>query len=464
MRLLRWALALVLLAAAGLFGAGYAMQRVFNPTPPTPHYPHPHNIAEEQAQDLDYFKLIFSLDKSWTPAMKSAALAKLGAVNARAGQMSPTEFELAITQLVALADNGHTHASARHRIAATNRVPIRLFPFADGFVVVRAQGEQADLLGLALVAIDAHPIEELVAAARTLAGGLARRRDMGAPYFLESPDQLHALGLAEKSQTARYRFRSPDGSLIERELAGEPLGARRIPATAERALAPAPIENEPPDWRGWIAHPGAPLALQDPDSPFRTAPLDDLKALYVELRQNENSPGHPIAKFLAVVRTEIAAAKPTNLVLDMRFNGGGDYTTTVRFMKSLPGLVPGRTFVLTGPLTFSAAITSTAFVKAAGKERVTIVGEPVGDRLIFYSEGGSLTLPNSGIPIRFATGLHDYRNGCRWFGPCYWMNYVFPVAVPALDPEIAAPLTAAALSAGRDPGLEAVAAALGAPI
>jgi hypothetical protein len=71
-----------------------------------------------------------------------------------------------------------------------------------------------------------------------------------------------------------------------------------------------------------------------------------------------------------------------------------------------------------------------------------------------------MTLPNSGITIRFATGLHDYKNGCQWFGPCFWMNWVYSVAVDSLDPDIRAPLDGQALAEGRDPALEAVAAAL----
>jgi hypothetical protein len=48
------------------------------------------------------------------------------------------------------------------------------------------------------------------------------------------------------------------------------------------------------------------------------------------------------------------------------------------------------------PQTFSAAITTVAFVKQAAGSRAIILGEPIGDRLTFYGEG------NSGCEMTFA--------------------------------------------------------------
>ena len=84
-------------------------------------------------------------------------------------------------------------------------------------------------------------------------------------------------------------------------------------------------------------------------------------------------------------------------MLDLRYDGGGDYTLTSAFAHALPKLVraPGRIALITGPDEFSAGITTAAFVKDAGGARVTIVGEPVGDRLSFWSEGGHGCLPHA---------------------------------------------------------------------
>jgi hypothetical protein len=147
-------------------------------------------------------------------------------------------------------------------------------------------------------------------------------------------------------------------------------------------------------------------------------------------------------------------------VLDMRMNGGGDLNTTRAFMRSLPERVPGRIFALTSPWTFSAAISSVGYLKQAAPDRVTIVGENVGDRLNFFSEGDIVTLPNSQAMILNATERHDYATGCRGYDDCHGPVRRNPISVPTLAPDIAASWTIDAYRAGRDPGMEAVAAAL----
>jgi hypothetical protein len=59
-----------------------------------------------------------------------------------------------------------------------------------------------------------------------------------------------------------------------------------------------------------------------------------------------------------------------------------------------------------------------------------------------------------------ATQRHDYANGCRAFSDCHGYIVSHPIAVASLAPDIAAPWSIEAWLAGRDPGMEAVAAAL----
>jgi hypothetical protein len=108
----------------------------------------------------------------------------------------------------------------------------------------------------------------------------------------------------------------------------------------------------------------------------------------------------------------------------MRFDGGGDYTKTAAFMADLPWMVP--------------------------PEREAVGATLSDDRL-----------PNSGISMSYATGLHDYLHGCHWFGSCFWVDWIYPIAVPTLKPDLAAPLTFALVAAGRDPAMQAIGRAPG---
>jgi hypothetical protein len=180
-----------------------------------------------------------------------------------------------------------------------------------------------------------------------------------------------------------------------------------------------------------------------------------------QMRQNHDAEGQAIAAVLDSVRAEIAAARPRHFVLDMRFNSGGDLNTTRSFMQALPGLVPGRIFVLTGPLTFSAGISSVGYLVQAAPDRVSIVGEPVGDRLVFFAEGRWQPLPGTETGVMVSRERHDYEGGCATFTDCHRPVIRNPIRVPSLQPQVSAPWTAAALEQGRDPAMDAVHRLLG---
>jgi hypothetical protein len=110
--------------------------------------------------------------------------------------------------------------------------------------------------------------------------------------------------------------------------------------------------------------------------------------------------------------------------------------------------------LLLGPSTFSAGIVSAAFIKQAGGDRVVILGEPVGDRLQFLSEGNRGCLPNYPLCVSYATGKHDYQHPCTDLAVCFWLNYIYPTRVPSLDPDEAILLSFAEWRAGSDPVFE----------
>jgi hypothetical protein len=216
-------------------------------------------------------------------------------------------------------------------------------------------------------------------------------------------------------------------------------------------------------WQTLLTEDRAPWSLREFDEPFRRRDAPELDAIVIQLRANIDTGGQSIAQFLEAADAARRVARRDNVVLDMRFNGGGNLQLTHAFMASLPSRLPptGRIVVLTSPWTFSAAISSVGYLKQAGGERVVLVGEAPGDRLQFWAEGQPVRLPNSGALILIATQRHDYLTGCRTFSDCHSFVRRFPIAVESLAPEVAAPWTLEAYVAGRDPGIEAAARILG---
>lgn len=90
----------------------------------------------------------------------------------------------------------------------------------------------------------------------------------------------------------------------------------------------------------------------------------------------------------------------------------------------------------------------------AGGERVTIIGDDVGDSLRFWSEGQTVCLPYSKYCLHFTDGLWDLANGCAEHPACYGDK--FQTRVASLKPDYYAPLTVKALREARDPAMETV--------
>lgn len=418
--------------------------------------------AEARRADIAFFRDNFmARDASYAAPARAEAESRLAALDAQAGEVSQAYFELELARIVALADNGHTASFPGPRSRRYNRVrEIRLAPFGEDFYVLRADAAHADLLGARLVAIDNRPVAQVRDVARTLGGGTPAWRDRSVPYFLESPEQMHALGVIPSAERVRCRFRLTNGRNVTRWFTPETANPDRARAGPERWFYPEPLEGE--GMRSLLAQEQAPWALREPDRLFRMRDAPEMDAFVVEVRQNYGTDDQNIIDFMFDALEAARHSGRENLVLDMRMNGGGDLNITRDWSRILPYTVNGRTYILTSPWTFSAAISTVGYMKQQGRDRIVIVGENVGDRLDFYSEGRVITLPHSGAMILYATERHDYRTGCRNIANCHGSVVRNSISVESLAPDIAAPWTIEAYRAGRDPAMEAVAAAIAA--
>ena len=164
-------------------------------------------------------------------------------------------------------------------------------------------------------------------------------------------------------------------------------------------------------------------------------------------------------KLIGLLQGEIAPRRPKFVIVDLRLNSGGDFFNTIVFAQALPKLIPrdGKILVLVGPSTFSAALVTAAMLKEYGGEQVMLVGEPLGDRSAFWSEGRPIKLPHSGISVRPANWKWDWNEGCNDPTQCYWADIVFGAKNVSLEPQpqLKIATTFADYAKGRDAVLEA---------
>jgi hypothetical protein len=412
-----------------------AMRLHFHPPAPKFDAPPADSALTAQRQDLFYFRQLIALDRSFSPAARAEANRQLDAFESRDTVSDRPHFRVALMQIDALADNGHSRVEGEDSAGARGP-PFRVDALADGLYIMRAAKDHLDLLGAKIVAVNGQPIEAVMGKLEQLRGGTHAWRRLQAARYLTMQDILVGLDMTPDPLHSVWTVETAAGEAI----------TRRFDASDE----------SPREWQSFEADRGPPLSLIDFGQPFRSLRLPDSCVQFVQLKSNADVGGHGISSFLSNTEAELRKSPPSSVILDLRYDGGGDYLNTSRFARELPELISptGRIILLTGPATFSAGISTAVLVKQAGGERVAIVGEAVGDRLQFYSEGGRACLPNSPLCVAYQTGKHDYQHVCRDLADCFWLNYFFPLQVKTLDPDQIVSWSFKDWRAGIDPVLD----------
>ncbi|HEY1612058.1 MAG TPA: hypothetical protein VGF97_00005 [Rhizomicrobium sp.] len=430
-----------------------AMVLQFNHSPSAFHYGKPKSALEAQRQDIDYFMKLLSMDRSFSALQRAHANSRLKEMADAKVALSPPAFRVALMEIAALSDNGHTSVTSGGG-AMPMQLPVRVAGFSDGIYVMQATKPYADLLGGKVTAIDGHPIAEVMRRLEQLRGGVPGWRKAYAETYISQLDVLVGTGISPDLRQSVWTVVSPSRVSVTHTLI-----PYRQPDREPTLFVKVNYSNHPPAELGpnWVSFqpdtaPSATFA--NFEEPFRHFRVPHSCAMFVQLKSSEDEGQAHISDFLAGTRADMEANKPCALILDNRFNDGGDYINLARWASALPRLVSGKIIVLISPMTFSAGITTVGFVKQAGDGRVMLIGEPVGDRLAFYSEGNRGCLPHFHLCLNYRTGKHDYAHPCTDWRVCFWPNWLFPVRVSSLAPDRTLAMSFEDWRMGRDPAYD----------
>jgi hypothetical protein len=396
---------------------------------------------------------------AFTTEARERALRYLESLEPRVDTLSRAQYLISLLRVVAFADNGHDVLDGgADAWFPSARLPIRLLWLADGWVVARAAPEYADLVGGRVQRIEGRTPDEMLDALRPIWGGVDVARRWNALWIVEGAGLLHALGVARSTDGLDVVVTGRDGAEISRHIPFVSYSSLPPGQRLHRLWSPEPWPREA-ELRWKAAAPDrTPFALTDAALPFRALALPTLDSVYLQLRAHHDDGDAKIADVMRATDALIETHRPTNLIVDLRFDTGGNIDLTREWQRTLPARVPGTTYVLVGPYTFSAGIVAAAALKHDGGARVRIVGEAPGDRLVFWSEGRPVCLPHSRYCVRVNTGQWDLEHGCAGRAGCYGDRY--DATIGDLTVDLPAPLTVESWLAGRDPAMDAIGAQL----
>jgi hypothetical protein len=347
-----------------------------------------------------------------------------------ASRLSGLDRDRAIVEVMRLAAlpgerDGHTGVypfDAEHE-PGLHGYPIRVHRFSDGTFVVAERGASG-LVGARLLAVDGVPIDDVVERMRPLVHrDNAMTVEARLPEWIVAAEVLHGLGVTETAERATFRFETLAGEL--RDVTLEP-----IPAAQHRRELGA--------WHDPPVGEKRPLFARYRGRPWAVTTIANGTVAYMAYNHVNRGVSEAADDLLRLARR----SKVRRVVVDVRFNGGGDNTTYYPLLDVLSQRAidrPNRLVVLIGRQTFSAAGNFVADVDR--KTGAVFVGEPTGGSPSQWGDAATVRMPTLGLVVHVATAYHEY-------GPA-------GDARATIEPNVHVPLTSADFLAGRDPALHA---------
>lgn len=420
----------------------------------------PGNRDDAWRQDIRFLRDEFLLiDKSFSEDSAREFVATLTELYDNVATLSDNEIVVGVMRAVAASGNSHTRTYLMRNDDFLRRLPIRFYWFSDGLFVIRATEQFAETLGSRVIAIEGRRVEDLVAHLRDLVPGTRSWLVYKSTYLLNSPDFLNGLQVSPRPDLVTMTFEGRDGAVFDVQLTPLAVAARDRPYEAWRDLSPLSSAND--DGHAWLhVLSGQPLPryLETPDQACSYEYLRDADVLYVQINRNASDQTCSQSDMAREIESLADSINLAAVVLDVRFNTGGDYEETTAISAGIPDWFESaqHVFIITGPATFSAGVITAARLKYFAGNRAVMIGEPAGGDLREWSEGPTFTLPNSRLRVKSATAYHDFASAEFEFGTTYFTDIFFAVPAGDIDVDVPVSISYRDYLESRDPVLEAI--------
>ncbi len=414
----------------------------------------PVDRSEAWQQDIDVVLSRFlRYDRSFGELQREAARTRLQKLRANASRFSDAAIMVELARAVALGGEAHTRLYLMRNRTEVRRVPLRVWWFRDELRIVRAAADDERLLGCRVTDIGSLSATKVLQRMSDIKPGNASWQRYMSAYFLTSPDLL--LGAGVIASPERLPLTVVCGGTRRRvEIAPLPLRRSSTPVEAWWDLAPS-YPHTDAGFKAALRLEKLPLYLQHPERNYWVEYLPEPAIIYLQYNRAQGMAAEPMADFIRRVTRLVDEHSVKGLIIDVRFNTGGDAGVGTPLVETLAARLKGvPVAILTSRTTFSAGIIHAAQWKQFAN--ATIVGETVGDHLDFWAEGGNLLLPNSKLTVHYANGFHAHsQRDYPAFKP-----YFADLNVATLAPDVAVETAWTDYVAGRDPLFDAALARL----
>lgn len=344
-------------------------------------------------------------------------------------RLADRQIEVGFMKIMRMAGDGHTRITPTYmRGEGRKGALVQFYLFTEGLYVTAADPKYANLVGAQVLRFGEQTVERVIESLeQIISRDNAIWIKLIAPALMAYPQILNGLRLIPTSDVLPLTIKDAAGQVRQVSLPVEAGMANDSWVTA-RKDAPKPD----------------PLYLKNRNTPYWFEYLAESKTVFFQYNAVRSDVKEPIEKFCERLFKFIDENPVERLVIDMRWNGGGNNFLVKPILYALIRCEKinqrGKLFVIVGRNTFSAAMCG-----AAQFERYTnaiFAGEPTGSSPNFVGETIPVNLPYS----KMTGSISDL----------YWQNSVAMDYRVWIAPQIYAPPSFELFKSNRDPAMEAV--------
>jgi hypothetical protein len=369
--------------------------------------------------------------------------------------LSEEQRMVRVMQLIASLGDGHSDLEPYRNPLFSWWYPIRLYEFSDGYFVTSAHRSVAELAGAEILEVGGRPVGEAASSARSLSGGDNDFHNKERLDHFSNAGLMKGLGYAQDDRSLQIKVRLHSGAVVTRNLT--PQQSPEIDSTTAwryRTEVSGPPFDEPQQWVSAYQGLSADAFLAVDESrpphlafrgPFNALALPDGDAYYIQVNVVTNTDEESLVSFFQRALGEVEAQRPKHLVLDLRYNFGGDGSNVPRvvaeFLARRTDQPWDNLYVLTGRRTFSAAVLWVGgFLQYVVP--LTLIGEPPGAPLNTFGDTNSFYFDDTEFRVFISYERHEQDKSTN-------IDEYIPIDVPAQ-------FSFSDYAAGRDPALDPI--------
>ena len=363
--------------------------------------------------------------------------AEINGLKKKVSSLSDNEIILEILRIMRKMGDGHSWAMPSFEHPDFRKtLPLLFYQFKEGLYIISGDPKYKELLGSRVIEYAGIPVEKF---SEIFDPYISRDNQnsilVKVPYILRTPEFLKTKKLIQ------------DASYVEMKISDLQGNTRTVKVMTDTTQPN--IWNVLPSPASWINLPQllpgqVPLYLKNMGTYHWWELMPDKKTVYCQLNKILNAPNQNFAQFVQRLFNYYDSTKAEKLVIDMRWNNGGNTILVMPLIDSIirrPELNKrGKLFVIIGRRTYSAAQNTSTYL-----ERFTnaiFAGEPTGSSPNFVGEEKPLILPYSKTIINVSN--------------FYWQSSLPFDKRTWIAPLLYTPPAFVYFKANRDPALEAI--------